>query len=364
MKQTDYTQKTPLNEYESKLFLKSYGIPVVSEIVALDEAEARREAESIGYPVVIKGLGKTLLHKSDRDLVRLKIQDGNGIQNPIRAITANAGDALEGFLVHPQVAGKRELVAGLFRDAHFGPVVMFGIGGVFTEAFSDITFRIAPINDNQAHEMIREIRSKRFLGAFRGERGVDLSQLVPILTSLSRIGSDHPEVCEIDINPLLVNADGRLLAVEALVVQGPSCPAPEMPIPVDPAWLGRFFHPRSIAFVGVSSHLGKWGHMLFTSTVSCGYAGEIHLVNSKGESIAGRKVYRSVEEVPADIDLCVVTVPPGKGLSLIPQFQRKNIKNMLLISSGFSETGKEGAALEKELLQQAREAGILIIGPN
>ncbi|MEW5909170.1 MAG: acetate--CoA ligase family protein [Thermodesulfobacteriota bacterium] len=361
---TEQRLKEAFDEHESKSFLRSFGIPVVHEITAADEKSALEAAESIGYPVVIKGLGKRLLHKSDRALVRLNIPGKDGVRLAVREIAVNAGDLLEGFLVQPHISAKRELVAGLFRDPYFGPVVMFGLGGILTEALSDVVFRIAPVDEAEAEKMIREIRSTKILGAFRGEKEVRTDQLIRILMSLSRIGMEHPEILEIDINPILADSNGNLLAVDALMVKGEKTAGKEVPVPVDPDWLGRFFHPRSIAFIGVSSQIGKWGHMLFTSTVSGGYAGGVHLVNSKGKPIADRKVYPSIEAVPDSVDLCVVTVPANQVLPLIPQLQRKKIRNMLLITSGFSETGKEGTLLEHVMVRQARDAGILIVGPN
>jgi acyl-CoA synthetase (NDP forming) len=110
--------------------------------------------------------------------------------------------------------------------------------------------------------------------------------------------------------------------------------------------------------------MDKWGHMLFSITVSNGFNGEIYLVNSKGGSIANRQVYKSIAEIPGKIDLAVVTIPAAKIMDLIPQIKKKKIKNMLLITSGFSETGPSGRKMEKELAQKAREAGILMIGSN
>ncbi len=358
------TDTEVLNEFESKRFLSAYGIPIPRETTADDEAQALAAAASIGYPVVVKGLGTALTHKTDQGLVYLHLQDAKGVSAALKAIAANAGKDLEGFLLQPQVAGKRELAAGLFRDPHFGPVVMCGVGGVFAEVFSDVAFRVAPFDREEALEMIREIRAQALLGPFRGEKGIQMNRLADILVALSNIGMERPEIFEIDINPLIADSEGALCAVDALVVKHPGAGNEPLPPPVDPALLGKFFHPRSIAFVGVSSQIGKWGHMLFTLTASGGYKGDIFLVNAKGGTIAGRPVYRSVEEIPDPVDLAVVTVPARHVLSLIEPFAQKKIRNMLLITSGFAETGPEGKALEERLVDAARDAGIVLIGPN
>jgi acyl-CoA synthetase (NDP forming) len=304
------------------------------------------------------------MHKTDRSLVHLNLTDARAAETAARSIAAEAADELEGFLIQPQVPGHREWVAGLFRDPDFGPVIMFGIGGVFTEAFADVSFRLAPLTENDAGEMLTEIRAGALLGHFRGEQAVDRVELMQTLLGLSRIGTEHPEVVEIDINPLLITPAGRVLAVDALVLTGETPAAKNLLPPVSPDAIGSLFYPKSVAIVGASAQIGKWGHTIMSNTISGGFNGPVYLVNSKGGVIAGRKVYRSVLEIPTDIGLAVVTIPAGAVLDLIPQFQAKGIRNMLLITSGFGETGQQGKELEAALVDAAQKAGILVLGPN
>jgi acyl-CoA synthetase (NDP forming) len=357
--------RTGFNEAEAKALLREFGVPVVQEAVVKDVQEALSVAHELGYPLVIKGLGARLTHKTERGLVRLNLNTPRDIQEALEAIRESAADDLEGFLVQPQIQGKRELVAGLFRDPQFGPVVMFGIGGVFTEAFADVSFRLAPITEIDAAEMLSEIRAAAFLGKYRGEEAINRKQIIQTLSGLSRIGVEHPEIDEIDINPLLASSDGRLQAVDALVVPCQAAIDRQLPPPpVAPNAIHAIFHPKSIAFIGASSQIGKWGHRLVVNTISGGYEGDIFLVNARTDSIAGRKVYRSVLEIPEPVDLAVVTIPAAGVLSLIPQLNQKGIRNMLLITSGFGESGQAGKELEATLVQAARDAGILILGPN
>ena len=267
-------------------------------------------------------------------------------------------------MVQPQVQGKREFVSGLFQDEHFGPVVMFGLGGIFTEVLSDISLRLAPLTETDAAEMLDGIKAKSLLGNFRGEKAADRSQLIRTLMGLSRIGMEHPDIAEIDINPLLITHTGDPLALDSLIVMNKAPRNKEYLPPIDPALLEYFFHPKPIAFVGASGKVGKWGHILLTSTISGGFKGEIYPVNPRGGTIARRQVYRSVAEIPGDVDLAVVTVPASKVMDLIPQFKEKGIRNMLLITSGFGETGRTGKKLEERLVRHARQAGILVLGPN
>lgn len=356
-----------LSEKQSKDVLKVYGIPVVEEKLALTQDEAIQAASKIGFPVVLKGLGATLLHKTERGLVHLHLSCAGDVAEAAKAIAAEAKDELEGFLVQPQIAGRREFVAGLFKDQQFGPVVMFGVGGIFAEALSDVVFRLAPLSEQDASDMIDEIKSTRLLQDFRGEKAVNREQLIKTLMSLSQIGTEQPDIAEIDINPLLITPKGEVCAVDALIVlTSPHAPlrSGEGSPPVEPSRIGQIFHPKSVVFVGASGQMGKWGHSLITNTISRGYEGKIFLVNAKGGTIAGRPVYRSVAEITDNIDLAVVSIPVAGVMDLLPQLKDKGIHNMLLITSGFGETGAEGKILENQLVAKARELDILILGPN
>ena len=356
-----------LDEADSKMIVKAYGVPVIRDEIASNPAEAVRIAQEIGFPVVLKGLGPTLTHKTERGLVQLNLANTDAVRIAAETTVKKAGKELRGLLVAPQISGKREFVAGLLQDDLFGPVVMFGVGGIFTEAFSDVAFRLAPLTESDAREMINEIKTRSLLGNFRGENPVDRDQLIRTLIGISRIPAEHPEISEIDINPLVATPEGNLLAVDALVViqkKGEVLKAKDYLPPVNPVILGSLFYPDSIAFIGASGQLGKWGHRLLINTIRGGYKGKIYPVNPKGGTIAGKNVYKSLAEISGPVDLAVVTIAAAFVLELIPQLKAKGVKNMLLISSGFSETGAKGKKLETNLAKKAQEAGILMVGPN
>ncbi|HNR89081.1 MAG TPA: acetate--CoA ligase family protein [Spirochaetota bacterium] len=206
-----------LNEYESKRVLREYGIPVAEERHAATLDEALAHARAIGYPVALKGSSSTLTHKTERRLIELGIDGDEALVKAYRAIEERGGGMLDGMLVQQMVSGTREFVAGFMRDAQFGPCVMFGLGGIYTEALRDVSFRVAPLSLRDAHEMMNEIRGASLLGAFRGMPAVDRDALARALVGLGRLGLDHDEIAEIDVNPLIVR--GELpVAVDALVV--------------------------------------------------------------------------------------------------------------------------------------------------
>ncbi len=353
-----------LGENEAKKFLRQYGIPVVAEKVATTPQEAVGWAADMGYPVVLKAFGASLLHKTERGLVHLNLADEHAVRQAAALIADRAAGELEGFLVQPQLSGQREFVAGLFRDPQFGPVVMFGLGGILTEALADVCFRLAPLEEGDAVEMLQEIHARSLLGEFRGQAAVDRTALIQTLLGLSRLAEEHPEIAEVDINPLLVTSDGRVQAVDALVVVSNQLEKKDFPPAIAPDAIGSLFYPKSVAIVGASGQIGKWGHALMVNTISGGFKGEIYPVNPRGGTIAGKKVYRSVAELPAPVDLAVVTIPAPAVAGLVDQFRKKGIRNMLLITSGFGETGEDGRRLERELVEAARAAEVLVLGPN
>jgi acyl-CoA synthetase (NDP forming) len=357
-------KRSVLTEAESKRIIGKYGIPVVHEKIASTPEEAADAAEIFGYPVVLKGLGSRLMHKTERGLVHLNLTCREDILKAAEKIRESAGSDLEGYLVQPMIRGRREFSAGIFRDPQFGPVVMFGLGGVLTEALGDVVFRVAPVSETQADFMLDEFRSSKLLCAFRGESPVERKKIIDILTGLSRLAAECPDISEVDINPLVANEEGELTAVDALVVIGEKNEIKSSRTAVDPRDIFNMFSPQSIAFVGASSEMMKWGYRLFATTAAGDFAGNIYPVNSRAEQIGGRKVYKSILDIPEKLDLAVVTIPASGIFSLMREMKEKGTRYMLLITSGFAETGEEGARLEEELVKAARDADILIIGPN
>jgi succinyl-CoA synthetase beta subunit len=206
-----------LSEYDSKRFLANYGIPVTREAVVHAEEEAVTKASEIGYPVVLKGSGEALRHKTDLDMIAFNLKDKKSVRRMYRQLTRNPKAEIEEVLVQEMIEGHRELMAGLFRDPQFGPCVMFGLGGILTEVVQDTAFRVAPLSRRDALELMEEIKGKKILEPFRGKPRVDRQALADILSALSQIGTEHQQIREIDINPLkLVN--GKPIAVDALVV--------------------------------------------------------------------------------------------------------------------------------------------------
>lgn len=206
-----------LSEFESKRLLSLYGIPVTREELAKDADQAVRIAEEIGYPVVMKPSSHELKHKTELKLIKLGIFTADEVKDAFEDLKKRSPMEIEGVLVQEMVQGSRELMMGLIRDEQFGPCVMFGLGGIFTEVLKDVSFRVAPLEKRDAMEIMGEIKAKALLGPFRGEEAVDQQSLADALIALGNIGMELPQVKEIDINPLIVTGS-RSVAVDALVI--------------------------------------------------------------------------------------------------------------------------------------------------
>jgi acetate---CoA ligase (ADP-forming) subunit beta len=212
------TTSSTLSEVESKALLARYGVPLAREQVVGTVADAVAAAESIGYPVVAKLNGDAIAHKTERGLVKLNLASAEAVERAASALLAAArpDDGAVSLLVAQQVRGNRELIAGVLRDAQFGPVVMLGIGGIVAEAIADVAFRLVPLSALDAGELIDDLATQKLLGPFRGEPAVDRAALIDVLLGLSRLAADNADVVSVDVNPLIV-VDGVPIAVDALV---------------------------------------------------------------------------------------------------------------------------------------------------
>jgi acetyl-CoA synthetase (ADP-forming) len=210
-----------LSEHESKELLRVYQIPVAREIVVNTEGELMKAANDIGYPLVMKGCSPDLTHKTERGLVKVDLRNDQEARAAFQEIMNSMEDQQKAVLVQELVRGSRELMVGMTRDAQFGPCVMFGLGGIFTEILKDISFRVAPIEKRDAQEMMQEIKGHKILENVRGMPAADLEELSEILIRVGEMGLENDAIKEIDVNPLILSGS-RPVAVDALVVLSPN----------------------------------------------------------------------------------------------------------------------------------------------
>jgi acetate---CoA ligase (ADP-forming) subunit beta len=213
-----------LTEMESKELLKGLGIPTTDMRLAVTEAEAVAMSAEIGYPCVLKVSSHDISHKSDAGGVKVGLKDGASVAAAYQAIMASCraaypGAVIEGVTVQTMAKPGVEVIVGMATDPQFGPVLMFGLGGVWVELLKDVSFKIVPLTRRDAAEAIGDIKAARLLEGFRGSDPVDKGALEDILLRVSEFVAKTPEVAEMDLNPIFAYADGAV-AVDARVILG------------------------------------------------------------------------------------------------------------------------------------------------
>ena len=360
---------TTLSERDSKALLASYGIPIAPEHVVSDANAAGDAADQLGYPVVAKLNGDAIAHKTERGLVKLRLGDRSAVEAAAQALLAAStpDDGEVSILVAPMISGNRELIAGVVRDPQFGPTVMLGVGGILAEAVADVVFRPAPIDAITAFEMIDDLATQKLLGAFRGESAVDRQQLVDVIVGLGRLAAERNDIASVDINPLIVQPDGAMVAVDGLVELDHGSDAvrtPARPRPSD-AQFQALFDPKGVLVTGASTHPGKFGFVALHNLLANGYAGGVFATNLKGEEVLGVKTVADIADLPDDvIDLVFVCTPAAANPDLLRACAAKGVRAAFLTSAGYGEAGVEGQRAEDELVALADELGILLAGPN
>lgn len=204
--------------------MTAYGIPTPADRLATTTDEAAALAREIGFPVVLKLASPDILHKTDVGGVLVNVQDEAAARAGFETILARARAAqpaarLTGVQVQQMITGGQEVIVGVKRDPTFGPLLMFGLGGVYVEALADVSFRLAPLTERDAWEMLEEVRSARLLAGVRGLPAADRAALVRAIVRVGQLAADNPEIAELDLNPLLVLPAGQgVVAVDARII--------------------------------------------------------------------------------------------------------------------------------------------------
>jgi 3-hydroxypropionyl-CoA synthetase (ADP-forming) len=357
-----------ITEEAAKEILTAYGIKVPMYALVKTESEAAEKAKKIGFPLVAKVVSPEILHKTD--VMGVKV----GLGSEVEVIEAFADMQerlskryeIKGILLEKMVPSGIELIVGLQNDPQFGPVIMFGMGGINTEIFKDISFRVLPITKEDAREMIEDLRGKQLLKGFRGVEAVDMDMLCTALVNIGDLGTDMAAYYEsIDFNPVIAYPhDYYVVDAKIILKDKPSAEAISRSQP-DSSFMDVFFNARSIALIGASPERGKVGNSVLESLVKHEYKGKVFPVNAKGyPEIMGIKAYKSVEDINEQVEVVVVTVDLRFVPDLLKICGKKNIHNMVIISGGGKELGGERAAIEQEIKEISSQLKIRIIGPN
>jgi len=361
----------------SKQLLAPFGFPFTSEAIVNTSIEAGDAADAMGYPVVVKLNGSNIAHKTERGLVRLQLADRSAVEQAAVQLLALAtvSDGKVQLLVARMINGSRELIVGMVDDPVFGKTAMLGIGGIFAEVIQDVVFAPLPIGQSRALEMIDALRYKSMLQEFRGESAVNVGALADALVAMSVACETHKEIVSIDINPLIVQRDGSLVAVDALVevlstaeLRTTATTATTKSNTQMSSQFARYdslFSPRAIVVVGASSHPGKFGFVSLHNILSNKFAGKVYATNLAGEVILGIQTVASIDDLPMnEIDLAFLCTPASANPGLLRQCAARGIRAAFIASAGYREAGPSGEQAERDLVLLATELGMVIAGPN
>lgn len=347
----------------------AYGIPLPREGLATSASEAARLADEIGYPVVMKIVSPDILHKTEAGGVVIGVSSAAAAevayQRIVDAASNHAPNAkVEGVQVQQMLTGEaQEVIVGAVTDPSFGKLVAFGLGGVLVEVLKDVTFRLAPASTEDALSMLDGIQAAEVLRGVRGAEPIDRDALALIVVAVSNLVADFPEIQEVDLNPIFATKSGAT-AVDALISVD-FTPKKEIFRPSQEEILGamnRIFHPRSVAVIGASAEDGKIGNSVMKNLINGGYRGGIFPVHPKADEILGKNVYKSVLDIPGEVDLAVFAIPAKFCAAALDEVGRKGIPGVVMIPSGFGEVGE--VELQDDLVAVARKHGVRIMGPN
>jgi acetyl coenzyme A synthetase (ADP forming)-like protein len=361
--------RSALTAPEAKLVCDAYGIPLPKEALAASAEEAASLADELGYPVVMKIVSPDILHKTEAGGVKVGIAGAAEASANYEEILGNA----KGYKADAEILGvqiqqmlpsdAQEVIVGAVTDSSFGKLVAFGLGGILVEVLKDITFRLAPASKEQALSMLESIEAAEVLNGVRGAAPVNKAAIAEIIVNVSNLVSEFPEIQEMDLNPIFAT-ETDATAVDVLISVD-FAPQKEIFRPSEEEILeamSRVFHPRSVAVVGASAEDGKIGNSVMKNLINGGFPGDIYPVHPKAEEILGKTVYKSVLDIPGEVDLAVFAIPAKFCAAAMDEVGQKNIPGAVMIPSGFGEVGDH--ELQDELVGVARKHGVRIMGPN
>src|ERR1700761_2162611 len=353
---------------EARGICEAYGINIPREGVATTGSDAVKLASDIGFPVVMKIVSPQILHKTEAGGVLVGMRSAEQVSQGFSTIIENARRydpkaEILGVQVQQMLTGGQEVIIGAVTDPAFGKLVAFGLGGVLGEGLKDITFRLAPATSEGALSMLDGIQAAEILRGVRGAKPVDREALATMIQRVSALVADFPEISELDLNPVFATEMGATAADVRVVLNFNPAPArhrPDQKLIVEQ--MNRIMRPKAVAVVGASAESGKIGNSVMKNLINGGYAGAIYPIHPSADSIMGKKAYRSVKDVPAEIDVAVFAIPAKFVAQALTEVGEKKIPGAVLIPSGFAETGN--TAGQKELIGIAQKCGGRLMGPN
>ena len=357
-----------ITEEIAKGILSEYDISVPGFALVKDVDSAVTEARKLGFPLVAKIVSPEILHKTDVGGVKIDLRDEESVKSAFNDMYGRLSKDydVKGVLLEKMVPKGVEMIVGLQNDPQFGPVMMVGLGGIFTELFKDVSFRVLPLTKEDAIEMIEELQGKMLLKGYRGSEPISMEILTSALLNIGKLGYDiSPYYESIDFNPVIVYPDSYYVADAKIILS--EQPKYDVVSSVEPnsTNMDLFFNAKSIALIGASPEIGKIGNSVLETLVKHDYKGKVYPVNAKGyPEIMGIPAYKSLGDIKDPVDVVVVTVDLKFVPDLLKICGEKSIHNVVVISGGGKELGGERADIEQQVKELSSKLKIRIIGPN
>lgn len=354
-----------LSELESMRLLAPFGVPFPRERSVASADEAVAAAREIGFPVVVKVSGRGLAHKSDRGLVELGLSDAAAVEGAIVRLESRltAADGETEFLVGEMVSGHRELIVGARRDASFGAVVVVGWGGVLAEAMGRTASMPFPVGPDDVGDLCHRAGLDPLLGDVRGERAVDRAALLGVVRALGEAMEQRSDISSIDVNPLKVGRDGRLVAVDCLVELGDATSSRRhRGFRAGPRHFEALFDPGAVVVVGASTHPGKFGFVTLHNLLAAGFRGRVWATNPASPVILGVHTVSSVSDLPEKVDLAVICTPASANEAIVGECADRGARAVFVASAGYRESGEHLA--ETRLADLCTALDVMMVGPN
>jgi acetyl coenzyme A synthetase (ADP forming)-like protein len=360
--------RTSLTAPEARLVCEAYEIPTPNEGLARSPDDAATLAQRTGFPVVLKIVSPQILHKTEAGGVLVGVKSAAEARDGYNRIvdSARCYDPLaeiKGVQVQQMLTDGHEVIIGAVTDPSFGKLVAFGLGGILVEILKDVTFRLAPVSRDEALSMLDGIKAADVLKGARGTEPINREALASLIVNVSRLIDEVPQIVELDLNPVFARPDGATAADVRIVVDFAPKKARHRPSQDEIVRsMNRIMKPAAVAVIGASAEDGKIGNSVMKNLINGGYPGTIYPIHPKADEILGYRAYRSVKDVPGDIDTAVFAIPAKFVAAALVECGEKQIPGAVLIPSGFAETGNEEG--QRELQAIGRKYNFRLMGPN
>lgn len=378
LEKSESENRYSLYEHEVYNILNLIGILTREYAVINEKTDLKKTLKNYGPKIVMKISSPDISHKTDVGGIKFLENNPNKIKKEYRDMIKEVSEKepkakIEGVLITEFLKIEQELLLSMLYDEQFEHFITIGLGGTLTELYKDVAIRLAPISKGEIKEMLKELKAYPIIKGYRGKKGVNEKGLVNTIFKLNKLAEKFSPyskskylITELEINPLAAT-DNEIIPIDGLL----RFKRKERKIKrkANTKNIEKFFSPESIAVIGATEEKkpngdDKIGKIIFQNLLKSKIGDKVYPINPKKETVLGRKCYKSVTDIPDEIDLGVVVVPAKVTPSIMKDLKKKEVTNAIIIGGGFGELGKEGKDLEKIVKEISEKGNIRLIGPN